>query len=605
MAISNSNSKSIYAPASSSYPYTLATSFTETSTSTSNNTSTISCSASLSASNIAFSVSGGGTLAVYWHDNYTNSDTLVSSITVSKCGSGSYGTKSTSGSITATHKSDGTLSGYSKAVWTKNKSNSYIPASGNVSTSNTTLTSIPRQATVNSATNFNDEGDPTITYTNSAGNSVTTLQACIASSDGGTIYADYRDISKTGSSYTFDLTDTERNTLRNATPNSKTLSVRFYVKTIINGTTYYSYKSATLTIVNANPSIDTIGYSDTNSTTTNITNDDQIIIQNQSTLQFQMYDVVSLKGATLSNLAININGNVTNVSLSGTSIVSTTYDYGVVDVSEDTNATLTLTDSRDNTATYSVPITIWEYSNPSAIISVSREANYYSQSSINVDANYSSLDGNNTITIEYRTKKTSDDTWGAWASLNDNEETSFTADNQYAWDIQVQIYDIFETTNYTINNALDIGIPLVYYDLKNRSVGVNCIPSNTSTLEVDGDIYLNGLSLSSNSIYDESLNASSGYIRYTNGFMIQWKATTTTGGGTAWNSPIYYSDVTMGDWDIAFTTIFNCIPSVASTLYWCTNANFSTTSAGELRVFRPNAATASIYVRVFAYGLWE
>lgn len=498
MAISKSKSKTIYAPASSSYGYTLKTEFTETGTSSANNTSTISCSASLGASKIAYSVSDGGTLAVYWHDNNTNTDTLVKSITVSSCGNGggsNYGTKTASGTITATHKSDGTLSGYSKAIFTKNKSNSYIPPTSNVSTDNTALTSIPRQATANSVGDFTDEQDPILRYTNRAGNSVTTLQAGISLTTSPTSpEIAYRDISKTGNTYTFNLSENERNLIRNSIPNAKERNLFFYVKTILNGVTYYSYAVGKVSIVNANPSIDTISYSDVNSTTTDFTNDDQIIIQNASRLQFQMFDVVALKGASLSNLAININGNIRNVSLGGTAITSTTYNYNEVDVSDNTNAVLTLTDTRGNSATYNVPLTIWAHQQPSAIVSLSRDNNFYTQSNIKVDANYSSLDGLNTISIEYRIKKVDDNTWGSWVSINDNEDTSFNADNQYAWDVQVHVEDALESEiTYTFNKALDVGIPIVFYDVAKRSVGINVLPVNDASLEIDGKLVINGV----------------------------------------------------------------------------------------------------------------
>ena len=503
---SASNSKTIYSPASSSYGYTLSTSFNETSTSTANNTSTIKCSASIGASKIAFSVSGGGTLAVYWHDNNANTDKLVASITVSSCGNGgsaSYGTKTASGSITATHKADGTLSGYAKAVFTKNKSNSYIPPTSNVSTANTTLTRIPRQANLNSAPNFNDEQNATITYTNSAGNSVSSLQARIENSSSQAIIG-YRDVSKTGTSYTFSFTTAERNALRNATPNSKTLSVKFVLRTILGGVTYYSTLTRTMTIVNGNPTFDNPTYNDTNSVTTGITGDDQIIIQNKSTLQFQFANLTSYKYATLSKIQMNINGVVKTLNLSGTSIASTTYDFGLVNVSDNTNATITLTDSRGFTTTKNVPLSVWSYATPTATINVSRDNNFYTESTINVDANYSSLDGINTIDIKYRIKKTTDTEWGAWSTLQDNVQTPFNADNQFAWDLQVQLEDILQSVQtYTINGALDVGIPLVYYDVMNRSVGVNCIPQNQGSLEVSGvDLlqYLNGL------VYTESVN---------------------------------------------------------------------------------------------------
>lgn len=144
-----SKSKTIYCPASSTYGYTLSVSFTENSTNTANNTSNITATASLGASSAAFSVTNGGTLNLYWHDDRTNTDTLLSSLVISQCGktsSVSYGTKSTSKTLDVTHKADGTLSGYAYASWSKDKTNNYIPASGSVQTDWTALTTIPRYA---------------------------------------------------------------------------------------------------------------------------------------------------------------------------------------------------------------------------------------------------------------------------------------------------------------------------------------------------------------------------------------------------------------------------------------------------------------------------
>lgn len=115
-------------------------------------------------------------------------------------------------------------------------------------TQRVTLDKINRKATISSAPNFTEEENPTITYSNPAGNSVNTLQACISDTTGNTIYVPYRDISKTGSSYTFNLTDEERDRLVDATPDStNTMQVRFYVKTVIGGSTLYDYKTKTFT----------------------------------------------------------------------------------------------------------------------------------------------------------------------------------------------------------------------------------------------------------------------------------------------------------------------------------------------------------------------
>ena len=107
---------------------------------------------------------------------------------------------------------------------------------------------------------------------------------------------------------------------------------------------------------------------------------------------------------------MNINGTIKEKALSGSSVASTTYDYGAVNVSSNTTAQITILDSRGNSSSYNLALRVIEYSNPSAIISVHRLSNYYSQCFLTVDARYSSLDEKNTIDIQYRLKKNEDST---------------------------------------------------------------------------------------------------------------------------------------------------------------------------------------------------
>ena len=216
-----SNSTTLKAPASSSYKYTLSVAFTENSHTASNNTSNVTCAASLSADHIAFNVSGAGTLAVYWHDNRENRDVLVASATVSKAGM-SYGTASVSGTFNVTHNSDGNLSGYAYAYFTKNKTNSYIPASGGVQTAWTALSynQLAVAPTLSAVTVSNiTEKTASVSYT-------------ITSNGGATITAQgiqYKVSSS--SSWT-----TGSSSLTNLTPNTK-YDVRAYATNSV-GTTY-------------------------------------------------------------------------------------------------------------------------------------------------------------------------------------------------------------------------------------------------------------------------------------------------------------------------------------------------------------------------------
>ena len=105
--------------------------------------------------------------------------------------------------FTVTHNGDGTGK-ISVRTWM----DTGISAGVVEKSASLTLKTIPRQASLTDAPNFNDEENPTISYSNPAGNNVTTLQACIANESGTIIYCAYRDISKTGTSYTFSLKST-------------------------------------------------------------------------------------------------------------------------------------------------------------------------------------------------------------------------------------------------------------------------------------------------------------------------------------------------------------------------------------------------------------
>ena len=360
---------------------------------------------------------------------------------------------------------------------------------------------IPRQANITSAPNFTDIESPTITYNNPAGNNVTSLQARIENSTGTSTYIEYRDISKTGTSYTFNFTDAERNTLRNLTPNSNTLTVRFVIKTVIGGNTFWSTANRTLTIVNANPTVATLTYADTNATTTAVTLNNQILVQKLSTPQFTLTNINALKGATLREFYINI-GNITigtgyfpnNTTVGDASHYDTLYiNCSALNYSNNQTATLYVKDSRGNTLKQDIALTFASWQNPSAIIDVYRHNNFYSETDINVNADISSVDGKNQLTILYAYKKTTDSTYSADATLQDEVTTTITLDNLYEWNLRVKVQDSFATTTY--NLIVQKGVPIIYFDKNLNATGFNCFPLTqdgvwSSDFPMDDAIYV-------------------------------------------------------------------------------------------------------------------
>lgn len=241
----------------------------------------------------------------------------------------------TSGSKTVEHNSDGTKS----ITISASAYNKYWNFTKNLSAT-VTLPTIPRKAEIKTAPDFNDTDNPTITYINPAGNSVSSLQACISLTGSADDIA-YRNINKTGTlSYTFPLTDAERDVLRNATTTANSRTVKFYVRTIIGGTTYYSPLTRNLTIINANPSY-TNTMVETNQKVIDIlgNNSASSLIQNMSNVSIAVTPI-TLKGATVKSVAVNHNGAIQTTT-------STPYTFNVPVTSN--SFQITVTDSRNNT----------------------------------------------------------------------------------------------------------------------------------------------------------------------------------------------------------------------------------------------------------------
>ena len=347
---------------------------------------------------------------------------------------------------------------------------------------NVNLTQIPRQAKLLSAPNFYDVDNPTITYSNPAGAAVTSLQACI-SLDNSTATIAYRDVSKTGSSYTFNLTQAERNTLLAAMPNSNTKAVYFKLKTVIGGVTYYSNMQRTLTVKNANPTITGASYQDTNAATIAITGNNQKIIQANSSITFNFTSLAALKSATLVSIAATIDGVTHSASLSGSTASNVSLVFGTINSSNNVTAAVVLTDSRGNKTTVNVNITVLAWQLPTGIITLRRKSNYYAETDIKVNAEYSSLDGNNTISIQYQYKETGASSYGSLASLQDDVLTTITVDNTKSYNFKFIVSDSLGTTTYY--KDLQIGIPILYIDRMLRSVGVGTLPTESNMLAVD------------------------------------------------------------------------------------------------------------------------
>lgn len=229
------------------------------------------------------------------------------------------------------------------------------------------------------------------------------------------------------------------------------------------------------------PTAGTLSYADTNNTTKGITGDDQKIVQSRSIVRYTASGFSAKYSASISSVKVSVNGSTYTLTRSGS---TATGGNAAINSNTNVTATVTVTDSRGYTATANKKVTMLAYNLPSALITLERESNYYSESSIKVDASWSTLGGGNRCTIRFAYKRKSAD-YDTWISLSDNQAYSFTANNKYEWDVRVILTDSLNGSR-TYDLILPKGMPILYIDSHRTSVGVNCFPGSDESLWVNG-----------------------------------------------------------------------------------------------------------------------
>jgi hypothetical protein len=303
-----------------------------------------------------------------------------------------------------------------------------------------------------------------------------------------------------GASFTLD--DAALNAIYAAVTTSKTVSINFRLQTYdgstLLGTSEVVYK--TFTINDSNPSIESVSYRDSNSTTAALTTNDQYIIRNNSTLEVTVTNLLALNEAALASITVAGGGVSQTRSLGGTSDSSEVFNLGIVNQSSDFTLTVTLTDSRGFTATKTINILVYDWSLPTATIAAQRQDNYYTTTNVTPNATYSSIGGHNTLTLTAQYKKTSDSSYGAAVTLTNGQTTALSLDNNYEWNLKVIVADSLGSTTY--NLIIGRGLPIWFLDRVLSSVGINCFPLQNDSLEVNGLRLDDKIYVGSQSIYD-------------------------------------------------------------------------------------------------------
>lgn len=315
------------------------------------------------------------------------------------------------------------------------------------------LDNIPRQAALTSAPDFTDLDNPMITYSNPAGNAVDSLMACISFTGAKDDIA-YRSIPKTGTnSYTFNLTDAERDLLRNNTTSGKR-DVTFYVRTIIAGKYFYSTAPKKLTIVETDKTRPSIAMDITLNNGSLSIIFANMYIQGKSRLDINL-TAEGKYGADITNYSVSVDGKTYYTSSFTTDVITKSGDVDIIASVKDTRGfTGTATHTIENVLAYSKPLVV-PIKGENAILCYRSDGNGLrvgNSTSVWVKAkrSYYNLLGKNQCILQWRRRLISETTWDAWKALIKNTDTTdeyngliidevFELDKSYA--VQIRVVD--------------------------------------------------------------------------------------------------------------------------------------------------------------------
>jgi len=346
------------------------------------------------------------------------------------------------------------------------------------------LDNIPRNPNIQGASDFNDEGTPSVSYANPAGNTVTGF-FMLPSITGGTQYAWRNFGANGGQTYNWSLSTAERNAIRNAMKNVASTTVRYYIG---NGLGSDQTIDRTVSIVGGEPTFSQFGYYDNNPDTVEITGNDQYLIQSYSephiTIEYPSQAATANKYATMNSYLAVTPWNSVNIPFDDEDI-----DVGVdiANYGDNFNFQVSAKDSRGKMTLASKTANLLPYNSPILNINAERidsGEGDFDAVQMQIGGRFSPLtvsgSPKNAVDsddgVSYRARNlTSAGEWGAWDNVDNTSDASgnvtvpdFTAttfaagETTYAeantYQIEVKMTDKLETKSYFF--TLERSIPL-------------------------------------------------------------------------------------------------------------------------------------------------
>lgn len=251
-------------------------------------------------------------------------------------------------------------------------------------------------------------------------------------------------------------------------------------KTRDNGNTYTIKESACY------PTFTTFAYKDANTTVTNITGNNQVLVKGLSKLAIEISStnkMIAINGATPKKYVASIDTLSASVNYS-TSAISK--EVGVLNTTGTKRLNVTAYDSRDLIKTAYKDVVIYDYAKPVINVSAKRLNNFEAETTLTVSGSYSKLniggaDKNTLKSVQYRYKEVGG-TWGSWTNLtttiNNGKYTCnnvlLTLDNTKEFQFEVKVTDSFgDLTSKTASVKVDVGQVILMVSSNKKTAYIN------------------------------------------------------------------------------------------------------------------------------------
>jgi hypothetical protein len=399
-----------------------------------------------------------------------------------------------SNTVTVPHNADGSKK--CSIIVTGGIPNSSYTETEAEGTATLDLNTVP--ATILTAPNFTDLQNPTITFSNPKNYPV---QFKIEDINGSVdLIATEKLVDYEEDSYTFELTEAQRNILRDASVNYEDFPVRFTVSSYIPASstipTYWSWLDRTMHVTAGTPTFESFDYIDSNSFTASITGNSSVFIQKYSTCKITVPvadKMIAQKDATPKGYTAWIGDKYSWKNYSDVSDV--VFDQMSIDLPID-KLTVVAFDSRNKYTQVSKNITVCPYDvkkNTSKIVAF-RQNGFGNTIIINFYGTYNPIFVNNVqknvleVTIKY-TVNTEPYSWTIVTqniypeiagTFNDSIQLNLTNAD---YKIEVSVADYFDDIGDTLEKTL-YSKPILYIDDDYR-IGINMVPNG-----VDIGLYL-------------------------------------------------------------------------------------------------------------------